>query len=61
MAICEELHIANLSLKNLNWENVGERMPRYPKAPIRTHISTLFVHDFALELNLLFGAKAGRS
>lgn len=61
MPICEELYIADLSLKNLTWKNVRERMPRCPKAPIQTHISTHFVHDFALGLNLLFGTKAGRS
>ena len=61
MAICEELYISNFSLKNLTWENVRERMPRCPKAPIQTHISTLFVHDFALEVNLLLGTKAGHS
>ena len=59
--ICEELHISNLSLKNPTWENDRERMPRCPKAPIRTHISELFVHDLSLGLNLLFGTKAGRS
>lgn len=41
MAICEGLHIANLSLKNPTWENDRERMPVCPKAPIRTHISEL--------------------
>lgn len=61
MAICEGLHIANLSLKNPTWENDRERMPVCPKAPIRTHISTLFVHDLPLGLNLLFGTKARRS
>ena len=61
MAVCDELHIANLSLKSPTWENDRERMPRCPKAPIRTHISTFFVHDLPLGLNLLFGTKAGRS
>lgn len=42
MAVCDELHIANLSLKSPTWENDGERMPRCPKASIRTHISDAF-------------------
>ena len=61
MAICEELHIVNLSSKNPTWENTMERIPRCSKPPIQTHISTHFVRNLPLGLNLLFGTKAGRS
>lgn len=61
MPICEELYIADLSLKNPTWENTMERIPRCSKPPIKTHISTHFVRNLPLGLNLLFGTKAGRS
>lgn len=61
MAICEELYIADLSLKNPTWENTMERITRCSKPPIKTHISTHFVRNLPLGLNLLFGTKAGRS